>query len=245
MPLSGSASAKAGLELSESELSDARVGHLDEKALRIAMQNFQQIDRNNDGKLDLEEFRSGMGMLGVDKTFSTIVFNSFDTGGDGALSLEQIRGAVRELWRGQYEHEPALMRAYEAADKDRSGAIGRREFHLLLSNIRHFDELWRLFGSIDKGAAHVAAPQRSHAGCASSRASGSSRGRRQSERKSTQPCRDAHDGIERRQARAGGMTCPEWRAGGVTRKPTPLCCCGIWRSHSRVESWRGDRTARA
>ena len=85
---------------------------------------------------------------------SHAAFRRFDTGGDGALSLEQIRGAVRELWRGQYEHEPALMRAYEAADKDRSGAIGRREFHLLLSNIRHFDELWRLFGSIDKGAAH-------------------------------------------------------------------------------------------
>ena len=136
MPLSGSASAKAGLELSESELSDARVGHLDEKALRIAMQNFQQIDRNNDGKLDLEEFRSGMGMLGVDKTFSTIVFNSFDTGGDGWIDRREFLVAMAVMLHPD-KLEDQIDLAFDAYDRNKDGKLVMTDW---LNGLEHWGD---------------------------------------------------------------------------------------------------------
>ena len=134
MPLSGSASAKAGLELSEAERSDARVGHLDEKALRIAMQNFQQIDRNNDGKLDLEEFRSGMGMLGVDKTFSTIVFSSFDTGGDGWIDRREFLVAMAVMLHPD-KLEDQIDLAFDAYDRNKDGKLVFDELRQVIASI--------------------------------------------------------------------------------------------------------------
>lgn len=68
----------------------------------------------------------------------------------GALSFDDVKRAVHELWP-QFDHELPLRRAFEAADRDANGNIGRREFHLLLSNIVHFDSLWVLFDTIEAG----------------------------------------------------------------------------------------------
>jgi Ca2+-binding EF-hand superfamily protein len=134
MPLSGSASGKAGLELSEAELGDARVGHLDEKALRVAMQNFQQLDRNNDGKLSREEFRSGMGMLGVDTTFSTIVFNSFDTGGDGWIDRREFLVAMAVMLHPD-KLEDQIDLAFDAYDVNKDGKLEYDELRQVIASI--------------------------------------------------------------------------------------------------------------
>ena len=78
------------------------------------------------------------------------LFQRFVTNRAGALSFDDVKRAVHELWP-QFDHELPLRRAYEAADRDANGDIGRREFHLLLSNIVHFDSLWVLFDTIEAG----------------------------------------------------------------------------------------------
>jgi Ca2+-binding EF-hand superfamily protein len=49
----------------------------------------------------------------------------------------------------EYNHKPALMRAYRAADNDGNGYITRREFKKLLHFICYFVDLWDTFESID------------------------------------------------------------------------------------------------
>ena len=76
------------------------------------------------------------------------IFKRIDYNGNGALSLAEIDKAVLELWP-HFNHKPALMRAYKAADRSGDGWIGRREFRLLLKYIIYFNALWDKFEEID------------------------------------------------------------------------------------------------
>jgi hypothetical protein len=76
------------------------------------------------------------------------VFRRMDYNGNGALSLAEIDKAVVELWP-EFNHKPALMRAYKAADRNGDGFIKRREFRLLLRYVMYFNELWHKFEEID------------------------------------------------------------------------------------------------
>lgn len=78
------------------------------------------------------------------------LFRKYAADRTGAMSFDDVKRAVHELWP-HFDHELPLWRAYEAADCDANGCIGRREFHLLLSNTVHFDSLWELFDTIDVG----------------------------------------------------------------------------------------------
>ena len=52
-------------------------GLLDQRALREATANFRRLDTNGDGKPSLQEFRHGLGLLGLSPSFATILFNAF------------------------------------------------------------------------------------------------------------------------------------------------------------------------
>jgi hypothetical protein len=55
---------------------------------------------------------------------------------------------VVEIFPG-YDHKPAIMRAYKAADANGNGFIGRREFGELLHFLIYFNGLWEKFEQID------------------------------------------------------------------------------------------------
>ena len=131
MPASSS---KSSMALSEAELQDARVGHLDEKSLRVAMQNFQQLDRDNDGRLSREEFRSGLGMLGVDKAFSTIIFNSFDTGGDGWIDRREFLVAMAVMLHPD-NLEDQIDLAFDAYDVNKDGKLVFDELRQVIASV--------------------------------------------------------------------------------------------------------------
>ena len=133
MPASSSRK-KSSMELSEAELQDARVGHLDEKALRVAMQNFAQLDRDNDGRLSREEFRSGLGMLGVDKAFSTIIFNSFDTGGDGWIDRREFLVAMAVMLHPD-NLEDQIDLAFDAYDVNKDGKLVFDELRQVIASV--------------------------------------------------------------------------------------------------------------
>ena len=64
-----------------------------------------------------------------------------------------------------FNHKPALMRAYKAADKSGDGFIGRREFRLLLHYLGYFNELWEKFEAIDTSHDRRITPEEFANGC--------------------------------------------------------------------------------
>eukprot|EP01052_Picozoa_sp_SAG31_P041413 SAG31_NODE_6272_length_2093_cov_4.616349_2_plen_340_part_01 len=76
------------------------------------------------------------------------IFHRMDVNGNGGLSLAEIDKAIVELYPG-YNHKPALMRAYKAADTDGNGFVTRREFKKLLHFLEYFNDLWGEFEQID------------------------------------------------------------------------------------------------
>ena len=75
-------------------------------------------------------------------------FDRWDNNGNGGLSLAEIDKAIVELYP-EFDHKPALMRAYKAADKSGDGFIERREFKKLLHYLVYFNDLWDEFEKID------------------------------------------------------------------------------------------------
>ena len=64
------------------------------------------------------------------------------------LSLAELDKAVIEIWP-HFNHKPALMRAYKAADKNKTGFVGRSEFELFMRYIPMFTDIWSTFQRID------------------------------------------------------------------------------------------------
>jgi hypothetical protein len=77
-----------------------------------------------------------------DKAARTKLFHDIDVNGNGGLSLAEIDKAVVSGQIGQamncpdFNHKPAIMRAYKAADTDGDAFIERREFGKLLKYVR-------------------------------------------------------------------------------------------------------------
>lgn len=83
-----------------------------------------------------------------DKAHRDALFRRIDYNGNGMLSLAEIDRCVGELWP-HFDHKPALMRAYRAADVDADGFIRRPEFRLLLKYVMYFNTLWDRFDQVD------------------------------------------------------------------------------------------------
>jgi hypothetical protein len=88
-----------------------------------------------------------------DREARNTLFDSIDVNGNGALSLAEIDKAVVSGFLGKamhcpdFDHKPALMRAYHAADASHDGFIERSEFMKLLKYLVYFNNLWHKFGT--------------------------------------------------------------------------------------------------
>jgi Ca2+-binding EF-hand superfamily protein len=91
-------------------------------------------------------------------------FRRMDYNGNGTLSLAEIDKAVVEIWP-RFNHKRALMRAYQAADRNNDGFVERREFRLLLKYILFFNRLWDEFDAIDTNHDHRLDPDEFRKGC--------------------------------------------------------------------------------
>ena len=120
--------------LSEQEAAELNVAGFDDKSLRSALKNFSQLDRDNDGRLSREEFRAGLGMLGVDKTFSTIIFNSFDTGGDGWIDRREFLAAMAVMLHPD-NLEAQIDLAFDAYDVDKNGRLEFDELRQVIAAV--------------------------------------------------------------------------------------------------------------
>jgi Ca2+-binding EF-hand superfamily protein len=76
------------------------------------------------------------------------LFRRADADGKGALSPAEIDWCVVALYP-EFNHKPALMRAYMAADSTGDGFINQQEFTRLLHFLSYFINLWQFFEQID------------------------------------------------------------------------------------------------
>jgi Ca2+-binding EF-hand superfamily protein len=76
------------------------------------------------------------------------LWDRIDYNGNGMLSLAELDKAVIEIWP-EFNHKPAIMRAYKAADKNDDGFIRRNEFRRFLKYLELYNNLWDDFSSID------------------------------------------------------------------------------------------------
>ena len=88
---------------------------------------FNALDANRNGGLSLAEIDKGV----VSGAFTKVLSPEGSTGGES------------------FDHKPALMRAYHAADRSKDGFIERSEFAVLLHYMVYFNNMWHKFEAID------------------------------------------------------------------------------------------------
>lgn len=77
------------------------------------------------------------------------LWSKFDYNGNGMLSLAELDKAVMEMWP-ELNHKPAIMRAYQAADREqRDGFIRKKEFRFFLTCVHLYNQLWTTFAHLD------------------------------------------------------------------------------------------------
>ena len=69
-----------------------------------------------------------------------------------------------ELYPG-FDHEQALILAYNAADRSGDGWIGRRELRLLLHHLVYFTDLWGTFEELEADCGGRVSPKEFERGC--------------------------------------------------------------------------------
>ena len=122
-------------------------GTIDPKELKAAMQSLGfeaknqtiyqmigDIDKDNDGSIDFEEFLDMMTAKMSDKdTREDIqkVFNLFDDDQTGRITLRNLKRVAKEL--GETMSDAELMEMIERADTDQDGEISPDEFYGIMT----------------------------------------------------------------------------------------------------------------
>merc|ERR1712196_358585 len=96
----------------------------------------RDVDKNDSGDVDLQEFITAMKEKYVDNEGPEIIrcaFDVFDTDGSGALSYEEMTDILKNLGDSEMASNPTMIRRLvEAADTDRSGEVDLEEFMAMI-----------------------------------------------------------------------------------------------------------------
>jgi len=88
-----------------------------------------------------------------DKTRLAALWQRCDSNGNGVVSLAELGKFVRDIYP-LLDHQPALMRAFKAADcKEKGGdgdeRVSRKEFKTLLGNLFYFNKIFWLWDYVN------------------------------------------------------------------------------------------------
>lgn len=122
-------------------------GSIDPRELKSAMQSLGfeaknatiyqmigDIDKDNSGSIDFEEFLDMMTAKMSDKDSKADiakVFNLFDDDKTGKITLKNLKRVAKEL--GETMSDAELMEMIERADTDEDGEINNEEFYAIMT----------------------------------------------------------------------------------------------------------------
>ena len=101
-----------------------------------AVKSFMTMDLDGDGYLSLEEFRSSLGLLGIDDTFAQILFNSFVKAEhhdrDGFINRSEFCASMAiMLHPGNVEQQVSM--AFDAYDTNHDGKLSLEELEYVIA----------------------------------------------------------------------------------------------------------------
>ena len=105
---------------------------LDDATLRRVLTNFQALDKDGDGHLTPGEFREGLGMLGMDEGFCRLVFDTFDTQGDGRIDQREFVTNMAVMLHPE-NLEAQISLAFDAYDVNKDGKLTEGELRQVIA----------------------------------------------------------------------------------------------------------------
>ena len=121
--------------MATAEVATPRPKHLpDEAAAREALKAFATMDRDGDGELNREEFRSGLGTLGMDPEFCQILFNIFDRNRDGTIGKGEFVTSMAVMLHPS-DHEEQIAMAFDAYDRNKDGHLHLAELQAVIEAV--------------------------------------------------------------------------------------------------------------
>jgi len=93
----------------------------DEKVAKEALKAFLTMDTNGDGYLSFEEFRSGLGTLGLEPEFVRILFNSFDRDQSGTIERKEFLAAMAVMLHPE-DTEQQIGMVFDSYDSNKDGS---------------------------------------------------------------------------------------------------------------------------
>ena len=100
--------------------------------MRSVLTNFQALDKDGDGHLTPGEFREGLGMLGMDEGFCRLVFDTFDTQGDGRIDQREFVTNMAVMLHPE-NLEAQISLAFDAYDVNKDGKLTEGELRQVIA----------------------------------------------------------------------------------------------------------------
>ena len=100
--------------------------------MRRVLTNFEALDKDGDGHLTAGEFREGLGMLGMDEGFCRLVFDTFDTQGDGRIDQREFVTNMAVMLHPE-NLEAQISLAFDAYDVNKDGKLTEGELRQVIA----------------------------------------------------------------------------------------------------------------
>lgn len=107
----------------------AKSKKLTKKQLEQLKQEFDSIDTDHSGELDLNELIKFMDLNGFQSEFANVAVKIFDIDGNGQISFDEFVNFAKALARLEVEPDLLHKMLFEVLDKDKSGDLDSEEIH--------------------------------------------------------------------------------------------------------------------
>ncbi|KOO25000.1 phosphatidylinositol-4-phosphate 5-kinase [Chrysochromulina tobinii] len=105
-----------------------------EKQRKDLTEHFFKLDSDGDGQLNFDEFRNGLGTLGLDQSFVRILFNSFDKDGSGKIERNEFLASMAAMLNPA-DRDAQIQLAFDAYDTNKDGRLVLPEVYHVISSL--------------------------------------------------------------------------------------------------------------